>query len=269
MGSRNDSFKTASFDGLEEQERKKTPDTVEVFESIKNDEFEEEEYHRQTRKRLIIITVASVVLIVLIIGAIIGVIHGKDSPPNSNQVKDPISKACISTKFQDSCYSSIHSLVTSSKDSTTDHDSPSQIFSLSLKVTLNELLRLHSSILQRSVSFGKNGPNGPSSIMEVLNLCENLIQDAIDRVNMSISSSSEFDKFSRYEVSDVRNWLSSAITYEQTCLDSLVEFPSISTSILEEMKANIQKATEFTSNSLEIISNTFTTFQSFKIHVLK
>ncbi|KAI3443500.1 hypothetical protein Pfo_000165 [Paulownia fortunei] len=86
---------------------------------------------------------------------------------------------------------------------------------------------------------------------------------------MSISSLQldSIDKFSAYLVSDVRTWLSTAITNQQTCLDGLIEFENISLSLREEMKGSMQNAMVFTSNSLAIISKVFTVIQGFQIPV--
>ncbi|KAK6147535.1 hypothetical protein DH2020_018447 [Rehmannia glutinosa] len=270
MDSSNDTFKSANFDGLEQQEGKKSFESVEIFDSIKSDESEEEEeYRRKTRKRFIIIAISSVILVMLIIGAIIGIlvpIHTKHNPSSfSIMDQDSIKAICNSTLYKDSCYSSIHSLQLSSRQ---NPDSPIEIFMLSLQVTFNDLISLKSSMSKRLISFTKNVKNDPIT-QNALSNCEHLIQGAIDHVNMSISSlqPENIDNFSEYLVSDVRTWLSTAITDQQTCLDGLTEFENISLSIQEEINVSMQNATIFTSNSLAIISNGFAIIRGFQIPV--
>ncbi|KAK6147537.1 hypothetical protein DH2020_018449 [Rehmannia glutinosa] len=86
---------------------------------------------------------------------------------------------------------------------------------------------------------------------------------------MSISSlqPENINNFSEYFVSDVRTWLSTVITDQQTCLDGLTEFENISLSIQEEINTSMQNATIFTSNSLAIISNGFAIIRGFQIPV--
>ncbi|KAL0308371.1 UNVERIFIED_CONTAM: Pectinesterase 3 [Sesamum radiatum] len=271
-----DSPKSAKFDGTDEPGIKtdepgtvKSLESVEIFECVKNDEFEEEEYRRKTRKRLIIIAVSSVILVLIIIGAIIGILVPMRTKNLSSSLpiksRDSIKEICNSTLYQDSCYSSIYSLkMSSSKNSGSNPDSPEEIFMLSLQVTLNELVTLKSSMSERLVSFRKNNKND-SITQNALDNCENLIQDAVNHVSMSMSSMQQ-DKFSASVVSDIKTWLSTAITDQQTCLDGLTEFENISVSLQGEIKPLMENATEFTSNSLAIISNIFTIIREFQVN---
>ncbi|KAG8376280.1 hypothetical protein BUALT_Bualt09G0046800 [Buddleja alternifolia] len=272
MDSSNDTFKSAIFDGSDEQQKRKTFDTAaDAFNNINiNDEFEEEEYHRQTRKRLIIISISSIILVLLIVGAILGLVvpmHKNDTSSSfTERDKNSIRKVCNATLYPDSCYSSIYSLKMSSSENPgpdPDPDSPEDIFMLSLQVTSNELVRLKSFFSK------KNDENDPIT-RKALDSCKSLIQDAMDHVHMSISSwqLEKVDKFTiYYVVSDIRTWLSTAITDQQTCMDGLIEFKNISLSLQKEIKSDMQNGTEFTSNSLAIISNMYGNIQGFEFPV--
>ncbi|KAL8040147.1 hypothetical protein ABFX02_10G079500 [Erythranthe guttata] len=247
----------------------KTSESFDIFESIKNEEFEEEVYRKQTRKRLVIISVSSILLVLLILGAIIGIlipIHEKNNPVNEKY--DPMIKTiCNSTLYKDSCYSSIYSLKTSSsnKNPPPDSDTPKSVFMLSLQVTFNELMRVKSSILNRLIYFAIND----SITHNALKVCDHVIKDAISQVNMSMSSLQSIERFSDNSViSDLMTCLSTAITDQTTCLDGLTEYKeNIPPSILEETRALMENATVFTSNSLAIISNMFKIVRGFQISV--
>ncbi|KAL9153882.1 hypothetical protein ABFS82_10G077000, partial [Erythranthe guttata] len=247
----------------------KTSESFDIFESIKNEEFEEEVYRKQTRKRLVIISVSSILLVLLILGAIIGIlipIHEKNNPVNEKY--DPMIKTiCNSTLYKDSCYSSIYSLKTSSsnKNPPPDSDTPKSVFMLSLQVTFNELVRVKSSILNRLIYFAIND----SITHNALKVCDHVIKDAISQVNMSMSSLQSIERFSDNSViSDLMTCLSTAITDQTTCLDGLTEYKeNIPPSILEETRALMENATVFTSNSLAIISNMFKIVRGFQISV--
>lgn len=255
-------MKSAKFDGLDKQEASvKTSDqSLDTFESFKTDEFDEAEYRRKTRKRLIIIALSSILLMLLVLGAIIGILvplHEKNNiNPSSMKENDSIRAICNSTLYQDSCYSSIYSLkMSSGKDTGPEPDTPDEIFALSLQVTLNELVRIKSSI-----SFARsNDKNESIATRNALEVCDRLLQDAIDHVKMSIDQ-----EFSSDSISDLRTWLSTAITDQETCLDALTEFRDISISIHDEIKASMENATMFTSNSLAIISNILTIMAHFQ-----
>ncbi|PIN01091.1 Pectinesterase [Handroanthus impetiginosus] len=259
MDTKNDTFKRSTFNGLDQQEGEKTcKSSADNLESININDFEEEEYWRKTRKLLIIIVISSIILVLLIICAIIGILVPMQTKSNSfsvlNKDRDLPKTICNSTLYKDSCYSRIYSLkMSSSKNIGSNLESPKEIFMLSLQVTLNELMKLESSISQ------ENDENDPIT-KNTLDACDHLIQDAIDNVNMSISSL-QHDKLSTYDVSDIQTWLSTAITDQQMCLDGLMEFENVSLSLQEEMKTSMQNATEFTSNSLAIISNLFSIIQ--------
>lgn len=216
--------------------------------SFKSDDelVEEEEHRRQTRRRLLIIAVSSIVLVAATVGILVP-LRAKNSSSLSVKEKQSIKSICSATLYQESCYSSIYSLKQSSTNpSQSDLDSPKQIFMLSLQVSFNELINLNSSISVRRSQH--------SITQNALNACSRLIQDAMDHVNMSIASSLQTTEVALNSVGDVRTWLSTAITDQQTCLDGLEEFENIPPSLLGEINASMVNATIFTSNSLAIIS---------------
>lgn len=215
--------------------------------SFKSDDelVEEEEHRRQTRRRLLIVAVSSIVLVAATVGILVPLRAKNNTSSLSTKEKQSIKSICSATLYQESCYSSIYSLKQSSTNtSQSDLDSPKQIFMLSLQVSFNELATLHSSISSRRSQH--------SITQNALNACSRLIQDAMDHVNMSIASTSLQTTLD--SVGDVRTWLSTAITDQQTCLDGLKEFENIPPSLRGEINASMVNATIFTSNSLAIIS---------------
>lgn len=64
------------------------------------------------------------------------------------------------------------------------------------------------------------------------------------------------------KIEDMRTWLSSAITDQETCLDGLEEMNS---SVVEEVKNTMQPSKEFTSNSLAILANIKVLLQNFNL----
>ncbi|KAH6779196.1 hypothetical protein C2S52_010433 [Perilla frutescens var. hirtella] len=229
------------------------------MDSLKNDPFEEEEeeHRRKTLRRLIIIGVSSIVLVLLMAGAIVGIlipIRTKNNSSGSEKQSSMmmIKSMCGVTLYQESCYSSIYALkLSNSSDSDDDHIhiTPKQIFMLSLQVTLNELMSLKSSISQIRQN---DDPFSGSITLNALDGCSRLIQDAVDHVNMSVAAS--LQRSIPQWGGDVRTWLSTALTDQQTCLDDLIEFANISSSLRVGISASMINATIFTSNSLAIVS---------------
>ncbi|KAK8550371.1 hypothetical protein V6N12_039084 [Hibiscus sabdariffa] len=233
------------------------------------DELEEQAYRRRTRKRCIIIGLSTIVLIAIIIGAVIGMLFPSK---NSKSKEDPatyssesITAICNVTRYPDSCGSSITSLKISSND-TDPNPGPSKIFTLSMEVALDELMRL-SSLPQKIIS---SHVNIDSRLHAALDSCGDLLDDAAEYINESLSTmqtgQGETTVLSTGKINDIRTWLSSAITYQETCLDGLTE-ASNNTAILQEVELAMRNSTEFSSNSLAIASHIMTILSQFQVPI--
>ncbi|XP_010261670.1 PREDICTED: pectinesterase 3-like [Nelumbo nucifera] len=242
-------------------------DTIKSFKGYgKIDEPEEREFRRETRKRLIIIAVSAFILVIIIVAFVVGSTTHKDekndsdksmSIPSTISVGDSIKTVCNVTLYPKSCISSISSLKLEQK--TTD---PEEIFKLSLQVAFNELSNL-SSLPQKLIAKVNNDP----ALVAALQDCQIQFEEAVDQINSSISSMQVGQReklLTDSKITNLRTWLSSAITYEQTCLDGLEELNSSSSkAVLEEMKAAMRISMELTSNSLAIVSKMQTLLDKF------
>ncbi|XP_030972795.1 pectinesterase 3-like [Quercus lobata] len=219
----------------------------------KVDEIEEQAFKKKTRKRLIIVIISSIVLLALVIGVVAGtIIHKRNSSssPSSNPVPATevtpaasLKAVCSVTQYPNSCFSSISSLETAN---TTD---PKVLFKLSLHVAINELSKLANNIPSKLTAI----TNDPK-VKEALIICQGLFEDAVDRLNDSISSmevGSDDKLLSSAKINDIKTWLSTTITDQETCLDSLQDLNS---TVLDYMKIATKNSTEFTSNSLAIVA---------------
>ncbi|KAL5755454.1 hypothetical protein ACOSQ2_020200 [Xanthoceras sorbifolium] len=228
-------------------------DSIKSFKGYgKVDELEEQAFRRKTRKRLIILIVSLVVLVAVVIGAVVGVVVKKnnDDSPSADSVpsvtSSPIKAVCSATQYPDSCYSSIASLEAS--DNITD---PEIIFKLSLKVAINGLSKLlgyPTKLMDQT---------NDTQVKEALKVCEMVFDDALDRLNDSLSSMEvkEGEKLlSASKIDDIKTWLSSSITDQQTCFDSFedLDLNATNSRIVSEIKTAMENSTEFASNSLAI-----------------
>ncbi|KAL6335381.1 hypothetical protein AAG906_029624 [Vitis piasezkii] len=208
-------------------------DSIKSFKGYgKVDELEERAFKRKTRKRLIILIISSVVLVAVIIGAVAGTLIHKSKSESNSVPASPVSPAtsikavCSVTQYPDSCRSS----------------------SDSLRVAIAELSKLSS--LPRQLSAKSND----AQLKKALGVCETVFEDAIDRLNDSISSMEvrEGEKLlSASKIDDIKTWLSATITDQETCLDALEELNS---TLLNEVKTAMQNSTVFASNSLAIVA---------------
>lgn len=109
------------------------------------------------------------------------------------------------------------------------------------------------SDLPKKLANASNDEN----IKSALDVCGEVIEDAIDRVNESVSAMEEEGDVKKVltssKIEDLRTWLSAAITYHETCFDTLDELKTEYTESLT-LKSAMRNSTEFTSNSLAIVA---------------
>lgn len=236
-------------------------------------DLEDETFRIKTRKRVIIITISSIILVTIIVGALVGtLVPLRDSTTAAsasasasktddfNSSAESIRAVCQVTLYPDSCSSSISSAAPDrNASSSSSNAAPQQIFVTSLKVALHELLNLSSSSYFNSSNATINEyPMVQTSSRN----CRYLLLDAIDHVNISILSVTRKHKnYNAVMINDLRTWLSTAITDQDTCIEGMAEcganYP------VEELRMAMQNSREYTSNSLAIISNLFTILRDF------
>ncbi|KAI3521307.1 hypothetical protein L1887_10769 [Cichorium endivia] len=223
-------------------------DTKQSFSYGKVDHGEEQAFRRKSRKRIVIIIISIVLLLAVIVGAVAGtVIHKRNNDKDSGDQDQLLSAqsikaVCTQTRYPESCYTSISA---ADKSNTTD---PEELFKLSLQVALDSLSALSS--LPDTLLSTTNNQNDK----EALKICGTVLDDAIDNLHDSISSmdvKSGENMLSPQKVDDLRTWLSASLTNQETCLDSLEEMNS---TFLLQVKSQMENSTEYTSNSLAIVT---------------
>ncbi|MBA0778327.1 hypothetical protein Gotri_006199 [Gossypium trilobum] len=172
-------------------------------------------------------------------------------PPTPPPVLTPaasLKAVCSVTQYPASCFSSISSIAPSNTTV------PELLFKLSLKVAIDEL----SSLSHYPAKL--KAETNDIRLKSALQVCETMFDDALDRLNDSATSLEvgEGEKLlSDSKISDLKTWLSTAITDQETCLDSLEELNAtkhFNATVVEEMKAAMQNSTEYASNCLAIVA---------------
>ncbi|KAL7108476.1 hypothetical protein ACP275_06G114700 [Erythranthe tilingii] len=124
---------------------------------------------------------------------------------------------------------------------------PQDIYKLSVQVAMHELSKA-SEIFSSGYIVGKFNitDNRTAAAVEA---CHQLFDLALDHLNGSlvIQNMKICEAFD-----DLRTWLSSAGTYQQTCFD---ELESASGELNAFVHENFKNSTEYTSNSLAIITS--------------
>ncbi|XP_024030089.1 pectinesterase 1, partial [Morus notabilis] len=125
---------------------------------------------------------------------------------------------------------------------------PEVIFKLCLRVAIDELSRL-SKYPDELIA-----KTNDTRLKEALGVCKSVLDDAMDRLNDSVSSMEvrkEERLLSSSKIDDMQTWLSTTITDQETCLDALDELNS---TITPQLRTKMQNSTEFASNSLAIVA---------------
>lgn len=240
-------------------------DTIKSFKGYgKVDPLEEQAFKRKTRKRLIIVAVSLVVLAALIVGVVVGTVVHKNNkgggvdyaPPSTTSPAQSLKSICSVTNYPGSCYASISELKSSN---TSD---PEKLFRLSLQVALGALQKV-STMLPEKWSNSTKDPG----VKKALGVCQTVFDDAIDMLNDSISTMDAKDGerlLTVTKINDLKTWLSTTLTDQDTCLDALEESNA---TIIEDVKDLMNNSTEYASNSLAIVSKILGILGHFKIPV--
>ncbi|XP_051138252.1 pectinesterase-like [Andrographis paniculata] len=199
---------------------------------------------RKTRRRITVIGVSSVILIVVVVAVVVGV---SQSNSGSNKRRDETNPASLSirascnvTLYPDSCYNSLAPLVKSGNPNLRD------LYKLSVQVAIDELSKVYNNFI------GKGGEKlniTDERTRAAIESCKELVSLALDHLN---DSSSIRVANLREALGDLRTWLSSAGTSQQTCID---ELEAASSGLSDVVSSNFKNSTEFTSNSLAFITS--------------
>nr|VDD61257.1 unnamed protein product [Brassica oleracea] len=250
-------------------------DSVTSFKGYgKVDEAQDLALKKKTRKRLILLTVSGVILVAVIIAAVVGtVVHSKNKNSSEPTPSSPpeltpstsLKTICSVTRFPESCFNSISKLPSSN---TTD---PEVLFKLSLKVIIDELDSI--SDLPEKLSTETEDER----IKSALRVCGNLIEDALDRLNDTVSSMDASKDGSKKtlnssRINDLKTWLSATVTDHETCFDAIDELATNKTeygnsTITKQLKSAMSSSTEFASNSLAIVSKILAAISDFGIPI--
>ncbi|XP_022866488.1 probable pectinesterase/pectinesterase inhibitor 46 [Olea europaea var. sylvestris] len=197
---------------------------------------------RNTRRRITIIGLSSIVLVAVIVATVVGVTQSKNgkSEDKNKSMSSAIKGLCNVTLYPDSCYNSLSPMVKSG------NFKPEYIYKLAVQVAIDELSKASNDFLDNG---NKKFNLTDQMTLAALESCQELISLALDHLNDSLSIE-DMKLFEAFE--DLRTWLSSAGTYQQTCIDGLENGSNGLHSILVQ---NLKNSTEYTSNSLAIISS--------------
>lgn len=208
---------------------------------------------RKTKKRIAIIGISSIVLVVVVAAAVVGATQTKNSKEKGQvqSISSEIKSICSVTLYPDSCYNSLIPHVKSG------NLKPQDILKMSVQVALNEISKTCQDFEENGGLF-KNFNITDKMTLEAIQSCQELLSLAIDHLNNSLSLTDDNKSLSEIFY-DLRTWLSSSGTYQQTCIDG---FENASSGLSKFVVENLKNSTEFTSNSLAMVTELESSMES-------
>lgn len=201
------------------------------------------EASRRTKKRIAIIAISSIVLVCIVVGAVVGTAaNGNGKKPSKESDEESISVSvkavCDVTLHKEKCFETVGSAPNASRLN------PEELFKYAVKITIIEL----SKVLD-GFSSGEYMDNATSGAMGA---CVELIELAVDQLNDTMKSMEDKKTTPFESIDDLRTWLSSVETYQETCMEALNE--ANKPSLAKYGETHMKNATEMTSNALAIIT---------------
>ncbi|KAJ4720452.1 Pectinesterase [Melia azedarach] len=200
---------------------------------------------RKTRRRIAIISLSSIALVAVVVATVVGVTRNNSDNEGSSKngdgrsISGTIKAVCDETLYKNTCYDSLSNAADNSRQL-----QPEDLLKLAIKVASAELSKVSKNFGQNSTVF--SGITDKLTVAALQN-CGELLSLALDHLEDSLKSgASVLESFD-----DLKTWLSSAVTYQETCLDGLEEAQA---GILSRVSAFLKNSGEMTSNSLAIVS---------------
>ncbi|XP_059303929.1 putative pectinesterase/pectinesterase inhibitor 26 [Lycium ferocissimum] len=210
---------------------------------------------RAAHKRRLTIALSLTLFLTLFICALVGAfIHASNPQHPTPSSPDSLKIVCAVTQHPGSCFDSISSLNTNPPK-----PDPEYFLNLSLQATVKELTNI--TLLPKTLISEVNDPGTVSALKD----CISLFDDALSQLNESaelLNVGPGESALTVMKVNNMQTWISAAMTDQDTCLEGLDEMGS---PLVGEVKARVQNAKEYMSNTLAILSNMPSLLQKFGV----
>ncbi|KAK7258949.1 hypothetical protein RIF29_24542 [Crotalaria pallida] len=213
------------------------------------------------KKRLAIIAISTILLVAMVIGATFSLTVANKDAANGVDLKDSnkshvsssmkaVKTLCQPTDYKKDCVDGL----TKEAGNTTD---PRELIKLTFHITakkIGEGLK-KTRLLQEA----EKEPRAKGALAT----CKQLMEFSIMELQRSIERLGNFDLNNLDNIlTSLKVWLSGAVTYQDTCLDS---FENTTSPAGKKMKEVLQTSMHMTSNGLAIINELSKTLQEMKI----
>jgi len=195
----------------------------------------------------VVVSVVSVLLLVGVALAVVVVVHNHGNGKHEGSVAAPstsksmVESVCSNTDYKTACEQTLSPL---SHNVTADYK---DIIKAAVQATVDQVSK--SLNLSESLLVEANN-NNSTRLKMALEDCNDLLSLAIGQLQASFSMVGDSDMHTIKDRSaELKSWLSSVISYAETCIDG-VEEPKFQ----GQLKGTLQNATALTDNALAIVS---------------
>ncbi|CAI0427885.1 unnamed protein product [Linum tenue] len=151
-------------------------------------------------------------------------------------IQKMVKNVCNSSTYQTRCQTTYDEAIKKNSSIT-----PKDFIKVSIQAVSTEI----QSVMSKINNMKLDDPKAQGALED----CKNLIAEANDELNSSISMAGEDLKKMADIGPELKNWLSAVLSFQQTCIDG---FPNGTTKTDMEKSFNASK--EFTSNSLAVVA---------------
>ncbi|PHU01742.1 hypothetical protein BC332_31529 [Capsicum chinense] len=199
------------------------------------------------KKKIAIAGIASILLVACVVGTAVTLTKKNDDSSSSSSgggqvstTSKSIKSMCQPTQYKETCEKSLESAKNTSD--------PKVLVKTAFENTVNEIV----SSIKNSAPF-KEAEKDPRT-KNALKVCDEVLDRSVAEIKRSVSKieTDDVNKLIKECVYDVRSWLSSAVTFEGTCIDA---FANTTGDTGEKMKKILKTASELTSVALDIVSS--------------
>lgn len=201
--------------------------------------------------KVIVIAISVILVVGVLVGTIVGVTHKTQNNDELSTSSKAVAAICGPTDYKEACVKSLGPLA-NDKNAT-----PKELIQAAIESTINQV----KSGLEKSSYIAKSTNNATQKMS--MDDCQELLHFAIDELQASLTMVGDNELHTvNNKVSELKNWLTAVISYQQSCLDGITH-----PDMYKDMSNGLLNATELTSNALAIVSAMSTILTSFKIPV--
>lgn len=209
----------------------------------------------------VVVSALSVVLVVGVALAVVAVVNVQKQKTEEvttdhaiSSQKNMVESICSATNYKSSCVDSLKTVAANSSAEFKDYIKAAMLATMD---QVSKSMNLTSSLLVEA-----NNSSNPKLKMS-LEDCNNLLSFAIDQLQASFSMVGESATHTlQGRTAELKSWLSSVITYAETCIDGVPE-PKIQ----DKMKGTLRNASALTDNALAIVSGLSQILEAFGLKI--